>query len=173
MPSRNTSLGTAQTADDAQGGFLNDAALAGAQCFVLDAHALLAYFFDEPGGDRIHELIEDSTRGATRLYTSVINVAETLYWTQRRRGTAAFSEIADGLPSLPIEQVHIDHVLSIEAARLKASNPIALADCYAAALALRLGATLITGGAEFREFREFEPQLVIERLTALPRPQDC
>ncbi len=142
-------------------------------CFVLDAYALLAYFFDEPGGDRIHELIEASGQGSSKLYTSVINVAETLYWTQRRRGTVAFAEVADGLPSLPIEQVNIDHVLSIEAARLKASNPIALADCYAAALALRLGATLITGGSEFREFREFEPQLVIERLTVLPRPRDC
>ncbi len=145
----------------------------GAACFVLDAYALLAYFFDEPGGDRIHELIEASGQGTSKLYTSVINVAETLYWTQRRRGTVAFAEIADGLPSLPIEQVNIDHVLSIEAARLKASNPIALADCYAAALALRLGATLITSGSEFREFREFEPQLVIERLNALPRPRDC
>lgn len=141
--------------------------------YVLDAHALLSYFFDEPGGDRIRQLIEESARGTSKLYTSVINVAETLYWTQRRRGTLAFAEVAEGLPSLPIECVNIDHELSVEAARLKAFNPIGLADCYAAALALRLCATLITGGSEFREFREFDPPLTIERLTGAPRVADC
>ncbi len=129
--------------------------------FVLDAYALLAYFFDEPGGDRIRGLIEQSGEGTSDLYTCVVTITETLYWTQRRRGAAAFTEIADGLASLPIRQVEVDHDLGIEAARLKASNPIALAACYAAALALRLDATLITDGSEFREF---EPALTIERL---------
>jgi predicted nucleic acid-binding protein len=128
---------------------------------VLDAYALLAYFFDEPGGERVRSLIEQSSRGSGELYTCVINFAETLYWTQRRRGTIAFSEVADGLPALPVRLVDIDQELSIEAARLKAGNPLVLADCYAAALALRLEATLVTGGAEFREF---EPELAIERL---------
>lgn len=146
---------------------------AASNLYVLDAHALLSYFFDEPGGDRIRQLIEEGAAGKSRLYTSVINEAETLYWTQRRRGSVAFAEVAEGLPSLPIERVDIDHELSVEAARLKAFNPIGLADCYAAALALRLCATLVTGGSEFREFREFDPPLTIERLTGTPRVTDC
>lgn len=132
--------------------------------YVLDAYALLAYFFDEPGGTRVRALVDASGQGRAELYTSVINFAETLYWTQRRRGSAAFAEVADGMPALPIHQIDIDKQLSVEAARLKASNPLALADCYAVALALRLDATLVTAASEYLDF---EPPIAIERIGGL------
>lgn len=129
--------------------------------YVLDAYSLLAYFFDEPGGGRVRSLVEAGGCGAVELYTCVINFAETLYWTQRRRGSIAFSEVAAGMSALPINQVDIDQRLSVEAARLKASNPLALADCYAMALALRLEATLVTASSEHFTL---EPQVAIERI---------
>ena len=75
---------------------------AASNLYVLDAHALLSYFFDEPGGDRIRQLIEESAAGTSRLYTCVINVAETLYWTQRRRGSVAFAEVAEGREAMAL-----------------------------------------------------------------------
>ncbi|MCC6237871.1 MAG: type II toxin-antitoxin system VapC family toxin [Dehalococcoidia bacterium] len=131
------------------------------QRYVLDAYSLLAYFFDEPGGARVRSLVEAGGCGAAELYTCVINFAETLYWTQRRRGSAAFAEVAAGMSALPIRQLDIDQQLSVDAARVKASNPLALADCYAVALAVRLDATLVTAASEQLAL---EPPIAIERI---------
>ena len=133
--------------------------------YVLDAYSLLAYFFDEPGGGRVRALVEAGGCGSAELYTCVINFAETLYWTQRRRGVAALAEVAAGMSALPIRQFDIDQQLSVDAARLKASNPMALADCYAVALAMRLDATLVTAGSSPLRL---EPPLSIERIGVPP-----
>lgn len=135
------------------------------QRYVLDAYSLLAYFFDEPGGARVRSLVEAGGCGAAELYTCVINFAEALYWTQRRRGVAAFAEVAAGISALPIRQFDIDQQLSVDAARLKAANPLALADCYAVALALRLDATLVTAASEHLAL---EPPVAIERIGGRP-----
>ena len=135
---------------------------------MLDAYALLALYQGEPGARRVAELIEQGGRSALELYMCVVNIAEVLYELQRRRGLRASTEIADSLADLPLQPVPVDLALSIEAARLKAEHPISLADCYAAALAMQLGATLVTGD---RDFRRFEPGLTIEWLADAGTPQ--
>jgi ribonuclease VapC len=58
------------------------------------------------------------------------------------------------LASLPWQVVSVDDVLVDEAARLKSSYPISFADCFAAALAQRYNAPVITGDPDFKKLAE-------------------
>jgi ribonuclease VapC len=44
--------------------------------------------------------------------------------------------------------------LAYDAAKLKGKYPIAYADCFAAALSLKLNASLVTGDPEFKKLKE-------------------
>lgn len=129
---------------------------------MLDAFALIGYYLNEP---RVNAAVSDlfvrSARDEVVISMCVVNIAETLYRVQRRRGVRAFEQTAESFLDLPLHPVAVDLELSIEAARLKAVTPISLAYCYAAALAMQLDATLVTADADFRRFA---PGLAIEWL---------
>lgn len=118
--------------------------------YVLDAYALLAHLQGEPRGVPVRNLIRTAEEGRARLFLCVVNLAEVLYKVERRLGAEAareaFVTIRD---ELPVELVPADLSLSVEAARLKAAHPISLADCYAAALARQLEASVLTGDPDF------------------------
>jgi predicted nucleic acid-binding protein len=53
---------------------------------------------------------------------------------------------------LSITIVHADADITMEAARLKGAHAVAYADCFAAALAQRKKAKVVTGDPEFKKF---------------------
>jgi predicted nucleic acid-binding protein len=116
---------------------------------VLDAYALLSYLNEESGHARVKSLLES---GDTELLVNAVNVGETFYVLARARGgrdAEYFLNVI--LPSLPVTVVGntLDDV--IDAARLKAVHAISLADCFAAATAVRERAPLVTGDPEFKK----------------------
>jgi predicted nucleic acid-binding protein len=116
---------------------------------VLDAFALLAYLKKEGGHARVRDLL--AAEGAVVLVNS-INLGEVFSITARERGLASADYVLNViLPSLPVTVV--DNTLEdvIEAARLKAVHGLSFADCFAAATAIREGAALVTGDAEFKK----------------------
>jgi predicted nucleic acid-binding protein len=118
--------------------------------FVLDSHALLAYFEGEAGGAVVQGLIEDGERRRVRLYLSLINWGEVVYIVRREKGDLAAHEIIARLDVLPIVLRGVDRRLVYAAARLKAEHPIAYADAFAAATANALDVPVVTGDPEFR-----------------------
>ena len=78
-----------------------------------------------------------------------VNLGEVLYWLERRRGVAAALGLATNVRQLPVHLADADLDLTIGAARIKASFPVSLADAYAAALAQRLDAAVLTGDPDF------------------------
>jgi uncharacterized protein with PIN domain len=99
--------------------------------YVLDAFAVIAIAFEEPGAGRVEELLN----GPSDVWMSVVNVAEALYRIERENGEKAARDVLAILTrEISVHLVEADLQLSIEAARFKAVNPISLADCYAAAL---------------------------------------
>jgi len=54
--------------------------------FVLDSHALLAYFEGESSGAAAHALLRDAERRRVRVYLSLINWGEVLYIVRREKG---------------------------------------------------------------------------------------
>ena len=118
--------------------------------FVLDSHALLAYFEGEASGTLVRELIEDAQRRRVRLYLSLINWGEVFYIVRREKGEVAAQEVIARLDILPIALRGVDRRLVQGAATLKAAHPIAYADAFAAATANLLNVPVVTGDPEFR-----------------------
>jgi ribonuclease VapC len=117
--------------------------------FVLDSFALLAYLNDEPGQERVVELLTQAQEGKCRLLFCTITLGEILYIVERWRGLAKAQQIQALLESLPIEEAPADRGLVLDAAHIKASHPISYADAFVAALALRESAPVLTGDPEF------------------------
>ena len=65
---------------------------------VLDASALLALFFDEPGAEKIEELLHQAAEADKPLLISAVSWAEVLYRMQRRRGAAGWEGAPGSCP---------------------------------------------------------------------------
>ena len=122
------------------------------RAYVLDSYALLAHFEDEAGGEKVRKILRASSAGRARLFLSVINLGELYYISLRERGREMAEQILFLMEQLPIDIVIADREMTLEAAKLKGVHPVAYADCFAAALAIRKNAKLVTGDAEFKRF---------------------
>jgi len=54
------------------------------------------------------------------------------------------------MEQLPIKIIDVDRSTMYSAARLKATHPIALGDCFAAAEAIKMNYPVVTGDKEFK-----------------------
>jgi predicted nucleic acid-binding protein len=120
---------------------------------VLDAHALMVLFNDEPGAEDVEKILLKAESGNPRLLMSVINWGEIYYSIIR----GASQEIADSkaheIAGMRIELVPVDAgdlELIRQAAVFKATKKMSYADCFAAALAKVRNAELVTGDRDFK-----------------------
>ena len=118
--------------------------------FVLDSYAVLAFFEGAEGGKRVRELLQNAVGGRCELFMSVVNLGEVVYITERERGLPKAQEVLARIDELPIKVVDANRAHTLTAAHIKAQWPIAYADCFAAALAKLMEATVVTGDPEFR-----------------------
>jgi predicted nucleic acid-binding protein len=120
---------------------------------VLDAHALMVLFNDEPGAAEVEKILLKAESGNPRLLMSVINWGEIYYSIMR----GASQEIADSkaheIAGMRIELVPVDArdlELIRQAAVFKATRKMSYADSFAAALAKIENAELVTGDRDFK-----------------------
>ena len=120
---------------------------------VLDAHALMVLFNDEPGAEEVERILLKAESGNPRLLMSVINWGEIYYSILR----GASKEMADSksheIAGMRIELVPVDArnlELVRQAAVFKATRKMSYADCFAAALAKIRDAELVTGDRDFK-----------------------
>ena len=121
---------------------------------VLDAHALMVLFNDEPGAEEVEKILIKAQSGSPKLLMSVVNWGEIYYSILR----GASQEIADSksheIAGMQIELVPVDAddlELVRQAAAFKATRKMSYADCFAAALAKIENAELVTGDREFKQ----------------------
>lgn len=131
--------------------------------FVLDSFAILALLTDEPGASRVEDLLRQARAGEVKLAMSLINLGEVAYIVERRQGEAVVHSILAFLDAIPLEIKPVGKGRVLAAAHIKAAHSIAYADTFAAALALELESTLLTGDPEFQSlegsiFIEWLPQ---------------
>jgi predicted nucleic acid-binding protein len=117
--------------------------------YVLDASALMTFFEDRPGADKVEGLLAKAAEAKRPLLMSVVNWGEVYYSVWRagseKAADAKFQEIAQ----LPIQIVDVDMELTKLAARLKAQHNLPYADCISAALARASNAALVTSDKDF------------------------
>jgi len=118
---------------------------------VLDSFALLAFLRGEAGDDRVAALLEKAGERDHPLHMSAVNYAEVKYIVMRKDGAQRWEEIARDLPTLPIEFHPATRELADLAADFKSRVSFSLADAFAAALARRHKAELVTGDPEFKQ----------------------
>ena len=117
---------------------------------VLDSFALLAYLGREPGFETVRTLLRSAEGSDRPAMMNEINVGEAYYRTARGRSTAKAEALLGILETLPIRIVGNSFSQVLDAARLKSQFPIAYADAFALATAIREQAVLVTGDPEFR-----------------------
>jgi predicted nucleic acid-binding protein len=121
---------------------------------VVDSSAMIAWLLDQQAAPKVQAIFEEADGGKVQLLMSWINVGEVYYIAAKRYGRDEAEKFLRRLPSLPIRVVLPDETDIIAAARLKSSHRLAYADAFAAALALRERATVITGDPELAALKD-------------------
>ena len=126
--------------------------------YVLDSYALLAYAENEEGGKTVADIFKKALVGQAEVFLCWINWGE-MYYIALREGSEERAELySHTLLHYPLEFIEANKELTLQAARLKASNRISYADAFAAATSILKKAELVTGD---REFKQLETQLKI------------
>jgi predicted nucleic acid-binding protein len=131
--------------------------------YLLDTSALLTLRDDEPGADRVAELLEQAQRDKVRCLGCFITLMEVLYRVWRDEGEAAGRLAYEQTMGLPIVWIHESPELLKRAAELKATHSLSLADAWIAACALEHGAVLIHKDPEFQSV-EVEQEMLVAKL---------
>ncbi|MDP3017208.1 MAG: type II toxin-antitoxin system VapC family toxin, partial [Deltaproteobacteria bacterium] len=98
---------------------------------ILDSWALLCYLEQEPGFEKMIDLFEKAVESSKPLLMCIVNWGEVYYQIARRFGKQKVQEIEQLIQTLPITLVEANKELTREAARIKATKPMAYADCFA------------------------------------------
>ncbi len=118
--------------------------------YVLDSNALMAFFQMEQGDAEVKRLIMKATVKECHLKLSIINWGEIYYSTVKSKGKSIAEQVWSFVDQLPIELVGVDQEMVRVAAIYKSMHSIAYADCFAAALAKKENAAVVTGDQEFK-----------------------
>src|ERR1700686_474733 len=116
---------------------------------VLDASALMTFFENRPGADKVEDLIHLGVAGKRQLLMSVVNWGEVYYSTWRAHGPGVARKITEDLAQLPIEIVDADLDLTRLAAELRADHKLPYTDSFATALPAHRKASLATSDQDF------------------------
>jgi predicted nucleic acid-binding protein len=117
---------------------------------LLDSFAILAWIQDEKGAQRVEDLLYLAQDHKEELLMNIVNLGEVFYRCARVRDIPFARDILEKLRLLPIKIYPCPNDLVLEASEIKAKYPIAYADAFAAATALREGARVVTGDPDFR-----------------------
>jgi PIN domain nuclease of toxin-antitoxin system len=122
---------------------------------VLDAHAVLAFLSDEPGGADVEEILRIG-----EPWMTLVNLGEVAYILERASGAGAADEVWANLRAqhrpggVPVRWIDIDDTLVRRAAAIKARGGLSYADAFAAGAASVLACPVVTGDPEFRVAEE-------------------
>ena len=117
---------------------------------VLDASALLAMFFGQPGMEQVRDLFHKAADADKPMLISAVNWAEVLYQMQGKHGREGWETARRFEHTMPLDVAPLDRELAEIAAHLKNEHDLGLADAFAAALAKSKKAELVTADTEFK-----------------------
>ncbi len=118
--------------------------------YLLDTSALLTLRDDEPGADRVAEVLDLAAKGKAKCYGCFITLMEVLYRVWRDENKAAGQLAYQQCMALPMEWLPNNEALLLKAAEYKATYPLSIADAWIAACASEMGAVLLHKDPEFK-----------------------
>lgn len=131
--------------------------------YVLDANALVVWFQQDKGFERVRQLLKEAQTGKHALLMSMANWSECYSVILRTRGEAFAQQARMIAETLPIEVVPVTGDSALLAAEIRVRHQLPLLDSFAAALAIANHATLVTGDADFQKVAARIPILWLRR----------
>lgn len=134
--------------------------------YVLDTSALLTLHYNEPGSDRVAEILAMAlepnigSNAQVVVFGCFMSLMELFYRVWKNEGEAEGRKAYLLCQALPITWVHETPELLEQAARMKASFPLSLGDAWIAATALQCEAVLIHKDPEFESVSELQQELL-------------
>lgn len=117
--------------------------------YILDSHALLQYFQNEPGSAKVEQILEHCAKVHKKALLTLINWGELYYIVKRKFGDERLQMVLQHLEQLPIQIIPIDTELVRNASEIKAKYPLSYADAFCVAAAKQHKGTILTGDPEF------------------------
>jgi PIN domain nuclease of toxin-antitoxin system len=113
--------------------------------YILDACALLAFLNDEEGADKIENLLNQSASSDISVSMSIINLLEVYYGELRDKGADIAQIVLDMVQHYSIKIINtVSEQVFHEAARLKTSYKMSIADCIGLATAIELSGQFVS-----------------------------
>jgi len=123
--------------------------------YVLDANALIALLQDEPGAEKVSEVLNAAYKGEAEIIMHKANFLEVYYDAYRYRGKEQADLMLSAVKKRPIQiNAEITDEIFSEAGRLKATYKMSFADSFALAQAVVSGGALLT--SDHHEFDAIE-----------------
>jgi len=117
---------------------------------VLDTSAVLALRSNEAGADRVEAVFRSARSGPTKVYLSFMTRMELLYRIARDDGQEQATTAVRLVDAAGVQWVSCEPEILEEAARLKATGGLSVADAWIAATAVVRDAVLIHKDPEFK-----------------------
>lgn len=141
-----------------------------AERYVLDTSAILAFTDNEEGADEVQRLLEAARARQCVIDVCAISLMELAYITEREQGEDEAARLVALVKAWPITWVYPDEKTLLQAAKLKATHRLSVADALIAAVAKLSHATLVHKDPEFEALAS---QLALRSLPFKPtRPPE-
>ncbi len=118
--------------------------------YLLDTSALLTLRDDEPGAQRVADILRMGQHKQVKCFGCFITLMEVLYRVWRDEGESQGKLAYEQCLALPMEWIHECPELLLKSAEIKATNPLSLADAWIAASGALQGAVLVHKDPEFQ-----------------------
>jgi predicted nucleic acid-binding protein len=112
---------------------------------------VLAWIQDEKGAQFVEDLLYSARGHEKEILLNIINLGEVFYRCARILDIQYARNLLENIRLLPVRIIPCPNDLVLEAAEIKGQYPIAYADAFALASALREKACIVTGDPEFEE----------------------
>ena len=113
--------------------------------YVLDACALFAFIYKEPGFDVVAPILKQAKNNEVDVYMNKLNLFEVFYGIRREEGLEDAEHAYNTVRKLPITIINgISDEVFLEASRVKSTYKMSLADSIALGEASTMDASLIT-----------------------------
>jgi len=122
--------------------------------YVLDTSAILTLVDDEEGSDEVERLLRGSRTGRLQAFACSITLMELFYTALREKGEDEAVMLSALVKAYPLEWLYPDEKTLLQAARLKATHALSVADALIAATAKLRGAVLAHKDPEFEALRK-------------------
>jgi predicted nucleic acid-binding protein len=122
--------------------------------YIFDSSALISYLDGEANAVKVADYLEEINEKGLEAFVCVINYGEVYYHFLRTGGNHTGETILSAIKTLPVKIVEANLELTLRASRIKASNKMSYADCFAAALTENRKGILITSDKEFKQIEK-------------------